>query len=413
MGWTTWQEITGCVQEHEAWRSQCMNLIASENALSPAVRGFFGSDLVQRYGNYLGRDLENRRYSGNRYVQEIEVRLAEIVRTIFGASEVELRAISGHVAGLAVLMATCEPGDTVLELSSADGGHCLARKAAQSPLIDLNVLPIPFDPVRYNIDVEATCRLIAEKRPRVVMLGSSNFLFPHPVGELAECAAGIPGTVLAYDASHVFGLIACGEFQDPLREGAHVIFGSTHKTLPGPQGGLIVSNDSELMDAISTAVYPGVVTNHHLTRSPALAVALLEMSANKGYARQVVRNAQALGVGLSRHGLPIVAAASGFTVSHTVLMQVAEFGTGQDAARALEAADVMVSYTRLPAELGGQGIRLGTSEVTRLGADEDAIFAAADIIADIVQGKTISGSARDSVHRWTEQLAGIRYAEFA
>jgi len=95
-------------------------------------------------------------------------------------------------------------------------------------------------------------------------------------------------TVLAYDASHVFGLLACGEFQDPLREGAHVVFGSTHKTLPGPQGGLIIGNEIALMDAIGTAVYPAIVTNHHLMRSPALAVALLEMQAHPDYAQQVI-----------------------------------------------------------------------------------------------------------------------------
>lgn len=388
-----------------------MNLIASENAFSPATRRFLSCDLVQRYGNYAGRDLTDRRYSGNRYIQQIEIALTNLVREVFGASEVELRAISGHVAGLAVIMATCQPGDTVLELASPDGGHCLAAKAAGSPLIDLNVLPIPFDAFQYNINVGAACKLIIERQPRLVILGSSNFLFPHPVTEIAASLSQSPNTVLAYDASHVFGLLACREFQNPLQQGAHVVFGSTHKTLPGPQGGLILSNSSVLMDAIARAVYPGAVTNHHLMRSPALATALLELDFNRGYARQVVRNAQALARRLDDRGVPIVAAEHGFTQSHTVLIRTAPFGTGKYIAGLLEEADIMVSYARLPAELGAEGVRLGTSEVTRLGADERDMVAAADIIADIVLGGTAHTTASDSVHAWVEHIGEMRFAQ--
>jgi glycine hydroxymethyltransferase len=405
------QDISRLVNEHEAWRAHCMNLIAAENALSPAVRHFLASDLVQRYGNYAGRDLNDRRYQGNRFIQQLETGLIEIVRQVFGASEVELRAISGHIAGLAVIMATCRPGDTVLELSGGDGGHRLAAKAVESPLIDLKVFPLPFDPVRYNLDVEAICHLIRERKPSLVILGSSNFLFPHPVREIAACLSESPHTILAYDASHVFGLIACGAFQDPLREGAHVVFGSTHKTLPGPQGGLIFSNDTRLMNAISTAVYPVTVTNHHLMRSPALAVALLEMQANKGYARQVILNAQALGQRLSERGLRVVAAGQGFTQSHTILLQVAEYGTGKAVAGLLDEADIMTSYTSLPAALDKEGVRLGSAEVTRLGATEKDMVAAADIIADVVQRRTGPSAACEAVHTWAEHLPGLRFAE--
>src|SRR5690606_35800889 len=151
---------------------------------------------------------------------------------VFGATEVELRAISGHVAGLAVIMGLCKPGDTVLELAGADGGHRMAAKAIESPLIDLRVLAFPFDADACNIDVDATCALIAREKPRLIIVGASNFLFPVPLEPIARCIAEhSPDSVLVYDASHVLGLIACGVFQDPLREGADLIFGSTHKTL--------------------------------------------------------------------------------------------------------------------------------------------------------------------------------------
>jgi glycine hydroxymethyltransferase len=403
-------QIPQWIKEHEAWRGQCMNLIASENALSPAVRQALDNDLVQRYGNYLGRDLSNRRYSGSRFIQEIEIGLEEIIQVVFGVTEVELRAISGHVAGLAVIMATCNPGDTVLEITGADGGHGLAIKAVQSPLIDLDVKSIPFDPISFNIDVQATRKLIRETKPSLVILGSSNFLFPNPVNELAAFLSDYPDIVLAYDASHVFGLIACKTFQDPIKEGAHVVFGSTHKTLPGPQGGLIISNSPKLMDAISVAVYPGAVTNHHLMRSPALAISLLEMLQYPGYGQKVISNAQSLGRGLAERGIPVIAPESNFTKSHTILIPTSAYGTGAEVARRLETADIMCSYTKLPDHYGTQGIRMGTSEVTRLGATETNMDEAAEIISKILLGEMVPTAAHDHVHAWAMRLPGIQYA---
>jgi glycine hydroxymethyltransferase len=405
------EEIFQLIARHEQWRAQCMNLIASENAVSSAVRRALDNDLIQRYGNYAGRNLKDRRYTGNRFIEEIEIGLENIVRQTFGAREVELRAISGHVAGLAVIMATCKPGDTVLEISGDDGGHRLAAKAAESPLIDLKVLSLPFDAHKYNVDAKATCRLVEDVRPSLIILGSSNFLFPNPVAQIAQCLNKSPHTVLAYDASHVMGLIACGEFQDPLREGAQVVFGSTHKTLPGPQGGLIFSNDPGLMDAISTAVYPGTVTNHHLMRSPALGIALLEMKNNPDYAKQIIANAKSLAGQLAARGVPVVAAAEGFTQSHTVLIQTVNYGKGKEIAAMLEQVDIMTSYTKLPLELGVEGVRLGTSEATRFGATEMDMRAAADIIADVLVGNITSTEARSHVHNWAKGLKDICYAD--
>jgi glycine hydroxymethyltransferase len=403
--------VEGLVTEHSAWRAGCMNLIAAENALSPAARGQLATDLVQRYGNYTGRDLHNRRYRGNRYVEAMEVLLTDLIAETFGATEVELRAISGHVAGLCVIMGLCRPGDTVMELSSADGGHRLAGKAAESPLVDLNVVPLPFDPAAYNVDAAATCAAIRELRPRLVILGSSNFLFPHPVSEIAACVHETAETVLAYDASHVMGLIACGEFQSPLTEGAQIVFGSTHKTLPGPQGGIIFGNDREIMDAVATAVYPGAVTNHHLMRGPALALALLEMRAHPEYARQVIANARALGGALAAAGAKVIAADRGCTASHTVLIAVPELGTGYEVSCLLEQADIITSHAGLPAALGKEGVRFGTAEVTRLGATEAHMQAAAPIIADVLVGRLAPAAAHEAVHAWAASLPGLTYAE--
>lgn len=404
-------DLHNWVDEHEIWRRQCMNLIASENASSPAVRQYWNSDLVQRYGNYLGRDLANRRYTGNRFIQRIEVALKELVQEIFCASEVELRAVSGHVAGLAVIMATCRPGDTVLEVAGDCGGHGLAQKAAESSLIDLQVLPIPFDSQSYNIDLPQLNEVLHEKQPRLVILGTSNFLFPSPVQEIAALCARYPQTILAYDASHVLGLIACGAFQQPLQEGAQIVFGSTHKTLPGPQGGLIFSNNRELMDLVSKAVYPGIVTNHHLMRSPSLAAALLEMHHHPEYAQVVIENARTLGLSLQRHGVPVVAAAQGVTGSHTVLVQTYPYGKGRVIAALLEDADILSSYARLTADLGVEAIRLGSQEVTRLGAKQDHMEHAAEVIAAVLQNKLSPHDALPEVHAWAQGLPGMSFCD--
>lgn len=399
------------VNEHEAWRKNCLNLIASENTCSPAVRQFWDSDLVQRYGNYLGRDLEDRRYSGSRYVKAIEVALEQLIRDTFGASQVELRAISGHVAGLAIIMAVCNPGDTVFELASASGGHGLAVKAAQSVLIDLQVEDIPFDNQAYNIDVEALRREIEAHRPRLIFLGSSNFLFPNPVREIAAICQDYPETVIAYDASHVLGLIACGAFQQPLDEGADVVFGSTHKTLPGPQGGIIFGNDSALMDKISVAVYPGIVTNHHLMRGPSLAASLIEMRQYPDYAIAVVENAQALGRGLHTRGIPVVAFDQGVTQSHTVIINTSAIGAGKAVARTLEEANIMCSYTRLPADLGTDAIRMGSQEVTRCGATPEDMDKAAEIVAAVLKQSISNEEAHAKICDWVASLTGLKYAE--
>jgi glycine hydroxymethyltransferase len=377
--------INQLVEAHEAYRRQTLNLIASENALSPAVRRVLQSDLVNRYGDYTGRDLSARRYRGNRHLEAIERQVDRIARDTFHAEYVELRPVSGHIAGAAVLMGLCKPGDTILEPGRDAGGHREGGKLALSPTLPLNVQYLPFDAPAYNIDVGATLRMIEMLRPRIVILGSSNFLFPHPV---AEIAAGIKrdpslNTILVYDASHVMGLIAAGRFQDPLREGADIVFGSTHKTLPGPQGGLIFTNRADLMERVSEATYPALVTNHHPFRMPALALALLEMqTCGAAYADQITQNSQALGAALQALGVPCVNAQGHYSASHTLLACVHAFGLAGDVAAQLEEAGIITTSAHLPAVWGTEGIRIGVQEVTRLGATVDDMARIAGWMAD-------------------------------
>jgi glycine hydroxymethyltransferase len=402
--------IEELVRDHEAWRARCINLIASENVLSPAVRAQLVTDLAGRYGDYTGRDAAHRKYFGTPYVVEIEQRVADLACRLFGARYCELRPLSGHIAGAGVLMGLCKPGDRVLEVGGDGGGHRMAAKLAESPMIDLDVQFLPFDTARWNVDVPATLEMISALRPRIVILGSSTFLFPHPVREIAAAVHAVDG-LLVYDASHVFGLLAAGHFQQPLAEGADVIYGSTHKTLFGPQGGLILSNDEALMAAISGAIYPALVTNHHLQRIPALGLALLELETwGAAYATAVIANARRLAHELATRGLPVAGAADGYTQSHTLLVGTHPYAGAEEAGRRLEQVGIIVTAARLPAALGRAGLRLGTQEITRRGAHAQDMPDLAALLIEALNAEAPREQLARRIETWVAtRLGPCRY----
>lgn len=407
---TARRTIEDLLARHTAWRRTTLNLIASENLVSPAVRAALANDLAARYADYPGRDPSNRRYRGTRYIAEIEAEAVRVAQGLFGARYVELRPIAGHLAGLAIILAVCRPGDTVLELGREAGGHREAGRLVVAPGIDLDVQYLAFDAARFNVDTEAAVRQIEELRPSIVILGSSHFLFPHPVRAIADAVHAIPGSVLAYDASHVLGFLAAGRFQDPLREGADVVFGSTHKTFPGPQGGIIYTNDDALMEGVTPALSPGLITNHHPFRMPAMALALAEMAAWGGaYMDATLANARALGRALEAEGIPVVATDGRATDSHTVLAKVAGLGAGLDIALRLEASDIVVTHALLPPELGGEGLRLGSQEITRLGATEETMASVARLIADVALERRPGATVAEDVASLARTLGPVRY----
>ncbi len=382
------QRILGLVAAHEAWRGDCLNLVAAENVMSDAARRLMGSELVHRYGDYVGRDLTARKYFGTRYIVRIEEELDALLRDLFQVAYVEPRPLSGHIAGAATIMAFTKPGDVVLELDGTSGGHRLAEKLNATHYAALQVHSLPFDPVAYNLDLDQTVDLAHRLHPRMIILGSSLFLFPHPVAELASALRDLPDTLLAYDASHVLGLIAGDVFQDPIREGAALVWASTHKSFPGPPGGLVMTQSEELIRRASDAVYPGLVTNHHPGRLPALALACAEMLAfGPAYAAAIVANARRLATELAARDIPVVGASAGFTRSHTVVLQVGAFGEASTVGRRLETAGIITTASRLPPALGGAAIRLGLQEATRRGMVPDEMSVMATLIADVIAGR--------------------------
>jgi glycine hydroxymethyltransferase len=383
----------------DLYRAHTLNLIASENVISPAVASVLAGDLEGRYADYDGTDLTARKYRGGRHVVEGEQLCVDLLLQAFPAAEAcELRSLSGHIAGSAVLMGLCQPGDLVIEIGPEGGGHRLAAKLAQAPLVDLRVEFLPFDGSAFNVDVSAAQAVIRGNQPSLVVLGSSTFLHPHPVGPIADACADV-GATLAYDGSHVMGLLVAGRFQRPLEEGAGIVFGSTHKTLLGPQGGIIVGR-RELVDRASAGLYPPLVTNHHPFRLPALATALAEhQTFGAAYADQVVVNARSFSDALRDAGARVV---GGRTESHVVLIGTSG-RPGAEVAAELEDHGIITNASRLPD--GGPGLRFGVQELTRRGADAAVAGAAASLVVRAMRGQTVEEEVRGLV----DSLPGISY----
>ena len=279
----------------------------------------------------------------------------------------------------------------MLEVENA---HRYAHKLACSELrVDLKAITIPWDGVRHNIDMDRTVSLIRKHRPPLVIIGSGLFLFPQPVAELKEAmVAANPESYLVYDAAHVMGLIAGGRFQSPLEEGADVIVTSTHKTLAGPQGGMILTNDRSAAELIGQALVPLLVANHHLSRIPALAGTFVEWLAfGEAHAGAIVSNAKALGRALKERGVPLVGEDLDFTESHTLLPIVDAYGESKALAERLEACGIIVDPAEVSPEVGKHGLRIGVQEVTRMGMTEADAPAISDCIVDGLKGDDLGG----------------------
>lgn len=393
-----------------------INLIASENITSLAVREALLTDFQHRYAEGWPGE---RVYAGCKYIDQVELLGIELAKELFGAEHANVQPTSGVVANLAMYTALTEPGDRMMCLAIPSGGHISMGKkkmgGTAGAVHGLEVENLPFDEKKMNIDVDAAAKKVREVKPKLLLFGGSVLLFPHPVKEFREIADEV-GAYIGYDAAHVAGLIAGKQFQDPLKEGADVMTCSTHKTLPGPQHGMIMCKKG-LAEAINRAVFPGVVSNHHLHCVAALNVALAEMlEFGRDYARQIIRNAKALAEELYEGGLRVVGADLGFTSSHTVLVEVVKEGGGKGMEERLERANILVNRNLLPWDIregrhyqNPGGIRLGVSEVTRLGMKEEEMGKVAEFIVRVVKGENPDKVARE-VEEFRKGFTKIHYA---
>ena len=394
-----------------------MPLIASENVQSPAVREALTSDFGSRYAEGLPGE---RVYAGCVYIDQVEFLAIDLAKQLFKAEHANVQPVSGVAANLAMYTALTNPGDLMMCLAIPSGGHISMGKKGMGgtagTVHGLEIEHLPFDERRMNIDVDAAVKKIRELKPKLVLFGGSVFLFPHPVKELSEVVKEV-GAHVAYDAAHVCGLIAGGRFQDPLREGAEVMTCSTHKTLPGPQHGMILCKQ-ELADQINKAVFPGMVSNHHLHAVAALTIALAEMlEFGKEYAAQVVRNAKALGQALNERGFAVLCPDQGFTASHQVVVDVTKYGDGGEIEAKLEKAGIILNRNLLPWDIregrhyrNPGGIRLGTSEVTRLGMKEGEMGEIAEFLKRVVIDGEAPNRVATAVAEFRRAYQRVHYA---
>ena len=389
------QSVRELTRKHSAWFKDCIPLIASENVMSPAAREVINSDLNNRYAEGLPG---KRFYQGNIYVDQIETICEDLAREVFACKFADVRSTSGTVSNMAVLMALTKTRDKMTTVSLSDGGHISHAKIGATGMRGIKTFNYPFDEKNMNIDTQGAKRLIREVKPKVALFGQSVFLFPTPLDEMKDVFSEV-GCSTWYDAAHVLGLIAGRKFQDPLREGIDVMSGSTHKTLPGPQHGVILSDltKQDLETSLRRGVFPGVTSNHHLHSVAALAVTLAETREfGEAYADQVIRNAKALGQGLFERGMEVLCEHLGFTESHTIVVDVEQFQGGAKVAKDLEAANIILNKNLLPWDsdpVRPCGIRIGSQELTRLGMKEKEMAEVAELVARVV----VKGQAPDKV----------------
>jgi len=378
------EEILSLVRKHEEWRGKkCLNLIPSENVMSSAVRGLLSSDLGHRY---TARD---RFYMGTKFTDEVEQYGEKVAKEVFKAETADLRPLSGHIADLIFIGNFTKPNDVIMCVSPDDGGYPGIWENGLSKFLKLKTVAFPFSKHNMNIKVEQAKEAVKKVKPKVIVFGASLITFPHPVKELTEVAQE-NSACIGFDGSHVMGLIAGEQFQDPLREGASALFGSTHKTLFGPQGGIILAN-KECGELMKKTIFPAFVDNAHWNRIAALTLALAEVKKfGKSYAEQVISNAKTLAKALHDYGFPVVCQHLGFTQSHQVLLDYGNYEGGRVTAEKLQNANIIVDC----------GVRIGTCEVTRRGMKEGGMLK----ISELIKRTVIDGEQTENIKKEVAKL---------
>jgi glycine hydroxymethyltransferase len=418
----SYNKVFDLLEKHHNWFKSSIPLIASENIPSPAVREAIVSDFGNRYAEGWPGE---RVYAGCIYIDEVEIICNELAKKVFKSEFADCRATSGVVANLAIYSAFSNPGDYMLAASIPTGGHISHGKKEHSGTAGLvhglNIEHYPFSKEDMTIDVDATKKKVSEmisngKKPVIAMFGGSLFLFPHPVKELASFMHD-NGIYINYDGAHVAGLIAGGQFQDPIGEGTDSMTMSSHKTLWGPQGGIIVSLE-RYADSIKKAIFPGNTSSHHLHHVAGKAIALAEsLEFGKEYAKQVISNAKTLAESLANFGFRVLGEKRGYTESHQLAVDVSNFGDGGTIEKELEKANIILNRQLLPGDIKSgkhymhpSGVRIGVPEVTRLGMKENEMKEIAAFIKQIVIDKSDPNKVAGDVSKFREQFQKVHYA---
>ncbi len=365
------------IHEHD-----CLNLNPATNVMNPRAE----AALAGRLGSRPSLGHAGAKYEmGLEAIEALEVLTHDLACQVFGAAHAEFRVSSGAMANLMAFMTAAQPGSTAIVPPPSIGGHVTHHRAGAAGLYGLRIVEAPIDAGRYTVDVDALAILAETERPAVITIGASCNLTHHPVESMREVADSV-GATLLFDAAHLCGPIAGGAWPNPLDQGAHLMTMSTYKSLGGPAGGLIVTNDAAIAERLDAIAFPGLTANFDAGRSTALAITLLDwIDHGAAYATAMVDAAATLGDELAGRGIPLFRVADGSaTVSHQLIIDASAAGfdgpdgPGQAAARHLREANILACGIGLP---DGDGLRLGTPELVRWGMTPSDMGTVADLVA--------------------------------
>ncbi|HJD65983.1 MAG TPA: serine hydroxymethyltransferase [Rickettsia endosymbiont of Bembidion nr. Transversale] len=379
------KEIFEIIKHEKTRQNSVIELIASENFVSPAVLEAQGSVLTNKYAEgYSGK----RFYNGCEEVDKAENLAIERAKKLFNCKYANVQPHSGSQANQAVYLALMQPGDTVLGMSLDSGGHLTHGSTANMSGKWFNAVSYSVDKETYLIDYDEVQRLAELHKPKLLIAGFSAYPRNLDFAKFREIADKV-GAYLMADIAHIAGLVAAGEHQSPIPH-AHIVTSTTHKTLRGPRGGLILSNDEEIGKKINSALFPGLQGGPLMHIIAAKAVAFLEslQPEYKHYIKQVISNAKALADSLQERGYDIL---TGGTDNHIVLVDLRKDGiTGKIAANSLDRAGITCNKNAIPFDETSpfitSGIRFGTPACTSRGFKEKDFVLVGHLIADILDG---------------------------
>ena len=373
-------EIAEAIQLEKGRQNQNIELIASENFVSKAVMAAMGSPLTNKYAEgYPGK----RYYGGCQYVDIVENLAIERAKKLFGTAYVNVQPHSGAQANMAVFFALLTPGDTVLSMSLAHGGHLSHGSPVNMSGKYFNIVPYGVTEDTNTIDYDEVRRIALECKPKLILAGASAYPRIIDFKKFADIASEV-GAYFMVDMAHIAGLVAAGCHPSPMPY-ADVVTTTTHKTLRGPRGGLILTNNEEIAVKINKAIFPGIQGGPLMHTIAAKAVCFKEAldPSFKTYAEQVVKNASVLADTLMAEGFKLV---SGGTDNHLMLVNLTDTGvTGKEAEKMLDEVGITVNKNAIPFDTKSpfvtSGIRIGTPASTSRGFKEEDMVEVGKLIA--------------------------------
>lgn len=393
-------ELGAAMQRELGRQRQNIELIASENIVSPAVMAAMGSVLTNKYAEgYPG----HRYYGGCQYVDQVEQIAIDRACKLFGAKYANVQPHSGAQANLAVYFALLNVGDTVMGMDLSQGGHLTHGSPVNMSGKNYNFVSYGVSAEDGRIDYAALAKQVAKVRPKLLIAGASAYPRAIDFEKLAEIAHGY-GAMLMVDMAHIAGLVAGGQHQSPVPY-ADVVTTTTHKTLRGPRGGLILTNNEYIIKRINSAIFPGTQGGplEHVIAAKAVCFGEALKPEFKEYARKIVENAKALEAELTARGVKLV---SGGTDNHLLLIDLTdEDCTGKELEHNLDEVHITANKNTVPGEKRSpfvtSGVRIGTPAVTTRGMGPDEMKVIADCIADCVFD---FASKKDEVASKVEEL---------